>query len=783
MDSVRVEDLQLIASVADGAQWPSAAGAPEKQPILVSLEIPHDLRGAASADDISQSVNYGTLSRILSSLEIAVTKPRALPYVESVGITSRLKRFGGRVGSDRFTLRGLACILIVGLNSCEREDKQDVRFDLTISRELNSASPFPFRALGRLLREAAEATSFVSLESLASFVAERSLGFIKEHRCRVTVRASKPKALVFAGAAQVEVVRSSSDYYPGHLAIARITLDPPILPGPLGLDTLLKQEIGTPTGDHPKIAAIAIGSNVGDTFANIEAALRLLEDPALVSSRPGARAEIVNTSFLYETEPMYVADQPRFINGAFLLRTNIDPPCLLTVLKSVEAAVGRLPSIRNGPRAIDLDILLYDDAIIDTRPECERVNFDNLEGHLVVPHPRMAEREFVLRPLNDMLSAYVHPTLKKTIRQLLDSVLKSNPLGSPSMVRVIPFPDTSADGIPVSSCNSVRPTATHWTFPLCPGSRLSSNSLHSKTRIMATLNVTPDSFSDGATYNTIPAALSYAAASLSAGADIIDVGGYSTRPGAAFVTSDEETQRVRPVIEAIRASDSAKVRSAVISVDTFRPSVARAALAAGANCINDVYAFTGPGYPLTKESAKSFVEMRQLAREHAVPIVVMHSRGPAATNKDYGAYGNVIDGVTLELGEKVEAMVRGPGGVRRWLVIVDPGVGFSKTVPGNLDLIRNATNLTSDMLSDGAPNPLRGFPQLVGASRKSFLGMILAEPDSESEYLGRQTEPRERGWATAAIVACAVQQGVEVVRVHDVLELGDVVRIADRLWK
>jgi dihydroneopterin aldolase/2-amino-4-hydroxy-6-hydroxymethyldihydropteridine diphosphokinase/dihydropteroate synthase len=181
----------------------------------------------------------------------------------------------------------------------------------------------------------------------------------------------------------------------------------------------------------------------------------------------------------------------------------------------------------------------------------------------------------------------------------------------------------------------------------------------------------------------------------------------------------------------------------------------------------------------------------------------MHSRGDAGQNKDYSTYGKrsglpaVLEGICMELGEKVNAIVKGRGGVRRWLVFVDPGIGFSKTVEGNLEVLRHAslitagTSVRSSARGERDPasqsswhNPLAGYPQLIGASRKSFLGAILAKGDLNhgGGYKGRQTEAAERKWATAAAVTCAVQQGAAVVRVHDVLEMGDVVRVGTALW-
>ncbi|EKM57093.1 uncharacterized protein PHACADRAFT_254648 [Phanerochaete carnosa HHB-10118-sp] len=384
------------------------------------------------------------------------------------------------------------------------------------------------------------------------------------------------------------------------------------------------------------------------------------------------------------------------------------------------------------------------------------------------------------------------------------SLMASLPPDNPAMHRVIPFPqyplpsgsETEAKDLPV-----VPPTATHWTFPSAFAS--TPRSSPQKTYVMATLNVTPDSFSDGSVNNTVPEALTYTTSAVAHGADIVDVGGYSTRPGAQFVSSEEEANRVVPVIHAIRnAAQSANVsekvasqtRQALISIDTFRWEVAEAAVKAGANCINDVHAFTGPAYPVDEDGDAHLRKLREVARSLAVPVVLMHSRGEASANKDYSAYnyaadargrGAILESVRVELGKKVDAAVKGKGGLRRWLVIVDPGVGFSKTLEGNLELLRNSSSIidpTKTVGREGAPNPLAGYPILVGASRKSFLGLILSQKDTSGTYEGRETKPIERGFATAAAVACAVQQNATVVRVHDVLEMGDVVRVSSLLW-
>lgn len=225
---------------------------------------------------------------------------------------------------------------------------------------------------------------------------------------------------------------------------------------------------------------------------------------------------------------------------------------------------------------------------------------------------------------------------------------------------------------------------------------------------MAIVNTTPDSFSDGSDHLETKVAATCALDAAYDGADIVDVGGYSTRPGAAFVSPEEEINRVVPVISLVRKFLSL---STPISVDTFRPEVAEAAILAGANIINDVYAFIGPQYPYpslnaeeNRVASESMAKLKDIARRYSVPVVLMHSRGDAGSNKAYDGYSyagpsaSVVEGVRVELGYRVEQIIKGKGGIRRWLVFVDPGLGFSKTVEGNLEVLRNASAVTADVV-------------------------------------------------------------------------------------
>ena len=255
---------------------------------------------------------------------------------------------------------------------------------------------------------------------------------------------------------------------------------------------------------------------------------------------------------------------------------------------------------------------------------------------------------------------------------------------------------------------------------------------------MGVLNVTPDSFSDGGRYADVPAAVAHAHAMVSAGADLLDVGGESTRPGSDRTPPEEQIRRVRPVIEAFGRELAGRC---VISIDTTRAAVARAALDAGAAVVNDISAGTDDP------------DILRLAGERGAPIVLMHMRGQPATMQVNPSYRDVVREVAEHLRERAAAALS--AGVEPHRILLDPGIGFGKTVHHNLELLRRMSELTS-----------LGHPLVLGTSRKGFLGRIAGE-----------TEPRDRVFATAASVAWCVANGAGVVRVHDVEPMARVVRV------
>jgi dihydropteroate synthase len=252
--------------------------------------------------------------------------------------------------------------------------------------------------------------------------------------------------------------------------------------------------------------------------------------------------------------------------------------------------------------------------------------------------------------------------------------------------------------------------------------------------VMGVLNVTPDSFSDGGQFVTPDAALARARAMVEEGAAIVDVGGESTRPGAAAVAEAGELQRVLPVIGRIRAE-----LDCVISVDTMKPAVMRAACAAGAELINDVMALRAPG-------------ALEAARDTGAAVCLMHMQGEPRTMQQAPRYGDVVREVKEFLQARVAACVA--AGIARDRLVLDPGFGFGKTLEHNLQLLGAVDELAA-----------LGLPVLVGVSRKSMFGQLLDRPAGE----------RVAGGIAAA--ALAVWQGARIVRTHDVRATMDALKV------
>ena len=256
---------------------------------------------------------------------------------------------------------------------------------------------------------------------------------------------------------------------------------------------------------------------------------------------------------------------------------------------------------------------------------------------------------------------------------------------------------------------------------------------------MGVLNVTPDSFSDGGLYLDPERAIARGLELISAGADILDIGGESTRPGAEPVPPEEELRRVIPVIKGLREETEA-----VISIDTYKAVVAEAALEAGADMVNDISALRFDG------------RMGEVLAETAAPVILMHMQGEPRTMQENPHYDDVVSEIISFLRRRIEEAVE--LGIAPERVIIDPGIGFGKRVEHNLEILRRLDELK-----------VLGRPILIGPSRKSFIGQLSGAPVSE------------RLPGTIAAVALGIAKGAAIVRVHDVREVRQAVRIADAI--
>lgn len=256
--------------------------------------------------------------------------------------------------------------------------------------------------------------------------------------------------------------------------------------------------------------------------------------------------------------------------------------------------------------------------------------------------------------------------------------------------------------------------------------------VHAQTQVMGILNVTPDSFSDGGRFNNVEKALARAKQMLKDGAAIIDVGGESTRPGHTQISDEEEIARVVPVIRALKEQTEA-----IISIDTYKSAVARAAVEAGAHIINDIW------------GAKYDPEIARVAADKQVPIILMHNRAEAV-------YNDFWQDAKKDLEESIR--IAQDAGVRNDQIWLDPGIGFAKTLAQNVEMMQRLDQLVA-----------MGYPVLLGTSRKSFIGKLL---DAKVD---------ERLEGSLATVAFGIAKGCQIVRVHDVKETVQTVKMVDFL--
>jgi dihydropteroate synthase len=266
--------------------------------------------------------------------------------------------------------------------------------------------------------------------------------------------------------------------------------------------------------------------------------------------------------------------------------------------------------------------------------------------------------------------------------------------------------------------------------------------LGKRTLIMGVLNVTPDSFSDGSKFYNEEHAIAHALRMERAGADLIDIGAESTRPGSEGISAEEEWKRLMPVLGGLR-----RLLKIPISIDTQKAEVAETALDAGAEIINDI------------SGLKSDSRIAEVAARHRVPLILMHMRGEPRTMQKGSFARDALKDILQGL--RRSAAIARKSGVAKSQIVLDPGIGFGKSFAQNYEVLQRLPQVAK-----------LGFPLLIGTSRKGFLGATLLRD-------GKPASPEERIWGTAATVTASILNGAHIVRVHDVEEMAQVARVAD----
>ncbi|KAK9239873.1 Dihydropteroate synthase-like protein [Lipomyces kononenkoae] len=721
-DVISIRGLSLKTSKAGLDTWHRAG---RSQPVTVDAWVRAPVAVAGISDLVTESVHYGTLCKAITkvvetnaavagqdartnpkklateviesafdigaeNVRVRLCFPKKLLRADGAGVEVAMHRYTP-YGSDPVTIdvdekafiEGLHVFGIIGVNPWERLEKQEVVIGVDVHGP-GSGDADVVRVADEVVN-VVENASFQTIEALVTALT-RFLCVDKALE-KVTVKAEKPRAIAFARGPAVQITRSRR-YYSTEA-------------------TAFRQQVN----DKEHIAYLGMGSNLGERAALMSAALIELENRGI---------RVLATSSMYESAPMYVENQPRFLNAVCKIATTMTPHELLAAVQDVEKnALGRVKLIDKGPRSIDLDILLYDDIVLR-------------DGKILsIPHLLMLEREFVLRPLAQLAPDYIHPVTCTTIAKHLDHLCPPDEFIS-DLYTVIPLK------LPRGPINQLMFDTIHH--------------VHTPTHLMAILNVTPDSFSDGGDHISLDDILATARDFVANKATIIDIGGQSTHPKSVNPGPAVELERVLPAIKLLRSHK--EFDNVVISVDTYYASVARGAVEAGADIINDVSA--GALDP----------DMFPTAVRLDVPIVLMHTRGTPQTMSSMTQYANddVIADAADELAERVREAEK--AGIKRWNMILDPGLGFAKNSKQNLNILRELKFFIHSR------REFDGLPWLLGPSRKGFIGKLT----------GRE-QPKDRVAGTGAAISACIAGGAEIVRVHDPKEIGDVLAVADMIYR
>lgn len=751
---------------------------PAAQPINISVELDTDFSKASVTDNLKYSLNYAVISRnVLQFMQInqlrnfkslqnigeeiskivldpkqgggkqgfvSIKSDKSEIRAESIEYKLRRSR-KGPIGLDSINVNKLRLLTIIGVFTFERVKKQIVDIDLSL--ELLPCHNVQIHDIMNQIVDYVELSNFKTVEALELNIGQLILQNNGDDVNEVAVKVTKPNAISYTDGVGVKSVFTKDRFT--NMAKIDVAKVKEVVEFNLPVETEISE-----TNLHT--VYIGFGSNQGDATKNINDALALLESYGNT---------IIATSSMYISKPMYVVDQPDFVNGVVKIQTKQSPSDLLELLKSIEyKSLGRVKHFANGPRSIDLDILLYDDATINTES-------------LTVPHKLMLDRTFVLQPLCELIKPdFIHPISAEPIHDHLQQLLKTIPeesvQSSNKLVQIVPIPL-----VPIHKNCLV--------FDLIDKK--------SKMLIMGILNVTPDSFSDGGDNVEVEIALTNAMKLVEDGANIIDIGGVSTRPGSDEISEQEELSRIIPILKVIKSNEFFK--DTLISIDTYRSEVARQCLEVGAHIINDV--------SMGMHDSKMF----QVIAQYGCPYVLSHTRGNSKQMSEMTVYEDNVNEDIIEIltdpktgvinqienpqtrallnsicrEQALQLLKAFKAGVKKWQIILDPGIGFAKNLPQNLTILKHASLIKKYSMIVNEKHDrqvvdnyvsFNGLPTLVGVSRKKFLGT-----------LNHETDPKHRDTSTNATTMVCLQQQIDIIRVHNTQETKKTLTIGEAIYK
>lgn len=789
-DNVHIDKLQVNAVVG-----PDFWDRKDPQRCFITMKMLTDFDKAAAGDDLRYSLNYAVISkdvtRFVNSQNDWGSLSRASRMTANY-LTSKYKgikglelSFQSKTGHvrcddisaavdsnnqdyDVLRISNLRLLTLLGVFTFERLRKQFVTIDLELPLVKDNLHSPSHRDMIDSVVEYVENCNFKTVESLAESVAK--VVSLDEYFKQCPELPIKVKIIKLNAITDTDGVGVSCQRTPKQLESFQLLNKPVHNENTKNFDLpIFSNKLETKIDDRWNKAFLAFGSNLGDRFKNIQLALDILKN--------NPRITVNQVSSLFESEPMYFTNQDLFMNGCIEISTNFKPLELLKVCKEVEyKELKRVKEIENGPRTIDLDIIMYLNA------DNEQVMLNDSE--LTIPHPRMLERSFVLEPLCELVAFdLIHPLTCEPLTSHLSQIYAKGNLED-QLWKLIPLPSIGGHHRflkfkTVEKLNDIteRPTLVS----------------QSPSYMMCVLNATPDSFSDGNEfYHIVDKQLDRVQHMYDEGLKlhdsiIVDIGGCSTRPNSEQIEEEIELQRTIPLIQAIRDRKDWKQEKIIISIDTYRSQVALKAIEAGADMINDI-------------SGGTFdASMFDVVAQHPeVSYVLSHTRGDISNmvhlakyedqeiesedgqSKEFVFYRrflpktgtNVIRSIAREMSDRYSCALQ--KNVRRWQLVLDPGLGFAKNGKNNLQVIRHLPFLKNycKFTNDDHYVNFRNLPVLMGPSRKSFVGKITNEPDAS-----------KRDFATGSVVTSCIGFGADIIRVHDYTDCSKAIKMADAVYK